>query len=608
MYHKIEDYALIGDSCAAGLVSKHGSVDWCCIPNFNSPAIFSAILDHEKGGSFTIRPETEFTSFQEYIENTNVVQTHFETTSGKACLTDAFSVREEDRKKSLLFPDHELLRILRCESGHLSLNLHFEPRIFYGKNPARIRVLKNTGFQFSYKEHVFVFQLSLPADRIKINEDNSCIRASFSIAKGEEVLFSLSYSSQDPAIIPELTRTGKSRMKESIRYWKDMMQSFSYSGFAEKKVRRSLLALKLLAHAPSGAIVAAPTTSLPEEIGGDRNWDYRYCWLRDASFTIRALIRLGFEEEARAFLNWILHATQLTRPRIQVVYSLFGHSRLKEKELDWLEGYRSSAPVRIGNEAHDQIQLDVYGEVLDAFYSYSQHEPEFDRNTRRFLIGLGKTICKIWKEPDNGIWEARRTPRHYTHSKVMAWVGLDRIIQLSQNHHWNTAPIETFRQTAEQIREAIEQKGYNQKLDAYTQTFEGNAADASLLTLPLVGYCDPTSSRMKNTLEWIAVRLQRHKLIYRYTTKDGIRGDEGTFGICTFWYIENLAKAGKINKAVEYFEHIWKFASPTGLLSEEMDASKNELLGNYPQGFSHIGLINAAMSIQEAMDKKQMEL
>lgn len=604
-YPKIEDYTLIGDSCAAALVSKYGSIDWCCIPNFNSPSIFSAVLDYQKGGRFSIIPKTDFESSQCYIENTNVVETHFETDSGKVCLTDVFCVREEEQKKRRLFPDHEILRVISCDAGHIPLQLHFEPRIFYGKKPARLKILKNTGFQFLWREHIFVFQMTLPEKMVKVHNDQSTITASFTIKKGQKILFSLSYSSQSPAIVPELLITGANRMTESIRFWQDMMKNFSYSGFAEDRVRRSLLTLKLLAHAPSGAIVAAPTTSLPEEIGGDRNWDYRYCWLRDASFTIRVLIRLGFEEEAKAFLNWILHATQLTRPRIQVVYSLFGHSRLKEKKLEWLEGYRRSAPVRIGNDAHDQIQLDVYGEVLDAFYSFSELEPKFDRNTRRFLIGLGKTICKIWNKPDNGIWEARKPPKHYTHSMVMAWVGLDRIIKLSKKYEWESSPVKTFQEVAHRIRLEIEEKGYNEKLQSYTQVFHGDALDASLLTLPLVGFCEAISPRMKSTLNSIARSLERNKLIYRYMIADGVRGDESTFGICTFWYIENLAKSGNIQKAKEYFETIWQFASPTGLLSEEMDATEKELLGNYPQGFSHIGLINAAMSIQEAIEKNQ---
>lgn len=605
MYHKIEDYALIGDSCAAGLVSKYGSLDWCCIPNFNSPSIFSALLDDRIGGRFSIHPSAEFTSSQSYLEDTNVVRTSFENDQGKVHLTDAFSVREEERKKELLFPDHEVLRILRCQSGKVSFEMHFEPRLFYGKKPVELRAIRNTGFQFVWREHVFVFQTTLAAERIDIGKDMSCLRAFFSIEEGEQILFSLSYSNQNPAIMPELLQTGPERLDETIRFWRDMMRSFAYAGFAEKMVRRSLLALKLLAHAPSGAIVAAPTTSLPEEIGGDRNWDYRYCWLRDASFTIRALIRLGFQEEAKAFLNWILHATELTQPRIQVVYSLFGHSKLHERELNWLEGYKSSAPVRIGNKAHDQFQLDVYGEVLDAFYSYSSLEPGFDRKTRKFLIGLGKTICNLWDQPDNGIWEPRKSPQHYTHSKVMAWAGLDRIVKMSESYGWKKAPVEKFRQVAQQIREAIEEKGYDEEMKSYTQTFGGKALDASLLTLPLVGYCDSGSSRMQSTVRAIAQDLQNNRLIYRYATGDGIRGEEATFGICTFWYIENLAKSGEIQKAIDSFDHICSFASPTGLLSEEMDARENELLGNYPQGFSHIGLINAAMSIQEAIDKNQ---
>jgi GH15 family glucan-1,4-alpha-glucosidase len=364
-----------------------------------------------------------------------------------------------------------------------------------------------------------------------------------------------------------------------------------------------------LAHAPSGAIIAAPTTSLPEQVGGVRNWDYRYCWLRDASFTVRVLLALGFEEEAHAYMSWILHATQLTRPKLQVVYSVYGHASLKEKSLDWLKGYRDSQPVRAGNGAATQFQLDLYGEVLDAFYAYSPLVEQFDRSTKKFILGLGKAICELWDQRDNGIWEVRSQLIHHTHSKVMAWVGLNRLIRLARKYHWKEAPLEKYHQVSSYITTEVERFGYNDELKSYTRELKGNTLDASLLTLSLTGYCEPNAPRMVSTCELIYGRLSKNDLIYRYrNVDDGLRGHEGSFGVCNFWLAENLAKSGKLQKAIELFEAMLKHASPTGLLSEEIDPDTHELLGNYPQGFTHIGLINAALSINEVYQKKAKAL
>jgi GH15 family glucan-1,4-alpha-glucosidase len=303
-------------------------------------------------------------------------------------------------------------------------------------------------------------------------------------------------------------------------------------------------------------------------------------------------------------LNWILHATRLTRPKLQVVYSVYGQAKLKEQTLDWLQGYKQSRPVRIGNGADEQFQLDVYGEVLDAVYTYSSLVKKFSRDSRKFVLGLGEVICTLWNQPDNGIWEVRSACVHHTHSKVMAWVGLDRLIKLSQKYHWKEAPLDKWAHTARLIREEVERYGFNQDINAYTREFNGSTLDASLLILPLVNYCDASSPRMISTTQLICEQLSENNMIYRYRAiDDGLSGKEGSFGICNFWLAENLAKSGKQEEAIKIFETMLQHASPTGLLSEEVDPLSHDLLGNYPQGFTHIGLINAALSINETYQK-----
>jgi GH15 family glucan-1,4-alpha-glucosidase len=598
---KICDYALIGNCRSAALVSKYGSIDWCCLPEFHSPALFSALLDRKKGGFFSIAPVVDFSSSQQYLEGTNVVETVFHTKEGIVKLTDAFVATTEEEKQLSLFPDHEILRIAHCISGTMQLKMEFIPTIFYGKTRASLVDNRKLGIKFSWKENSFVLLTTLNQEQISVSKNQA--GALFTLEEGDSAFFSFSCSRQGPAILPELKTTAGKRMEQTIGYWKNWIGQCSYNGVYKEQVLRSALALKLLAHAPSGAIIAAPTTSLPEELGGERNWDYRYCWLRDASFTVRALIKLNFHEEAHAYINWILHATQLTQPELHVLYSVYGRPRLKEQHLGWLEGYENSKPVRIGNGAHDQFQLDVYGEVLDAFFAYSELVSEFDRSSRKFLLGLGKVICRQWDQPDNGIWEVRSIPVHHTHSKVMAWVGLDRLIKLCDKYNWRNVPVKEYERIKREIEKQVEAFGYSGELNSYIRGFHENYLDASSLVFSLVEYCSATAPRMISTVQSICEQLSENSLLYRYCDSDGLQGKEGAFGICNFWLVENLAKAGRINEAIALFETIQKGASPTGLMSEEIDPASYELLGNYPQGFTHIGLINAALTINETLQK-----
>ena len=600
----LSNYALIGNSRAAALVCKSGAIEWCCLPEFDSPSIFAALLDREKGGHFSIAPLAKSHSAQRYLPDTNVVETCFETEEGKFRLLDAFTAMSEEEKKQSLFPDHEILRMVEGISGKVRVRVEYAPRIYYGKKAPRLQDRKKLGIHFSWKGNAYTLLSTLMPEKISLLKEKDRAIAEFTVEEGERLFFSLSYSSQSPAVLPELATTGWKRMESTLRFWKSWIGQGRYSGMYQGQVRRSALVLKLLAHAPSGAIIAAPTTSLPEQPGGVRNWDYRYCWLRDASFTVRALMALGFEEETKAYMSWILHATRLTRPKLQVVYSVYGHAHLKEKSLDWLEGYRGSRPVRIGNSADEQFQLDLYGEVLDAIYAYCPLVEKFDRSTKKFILGLGKAICQLWDQPDNGIWEVRSQSVHHTHSKVMAWVGLDRLIKLAKKYHWKEAPLETYQQLASRIRSEVEAKGYNEALNSYTRELKGDTLDASLLTLSLVGYCKPDAPRMVSTCEAIYKHLSKNELIYRYhDIDDGLPGKEGSFGICNFWLAENLARSGELKKATRYFEAMLEHTGASGLWSEEIEPDTQDLLGNYPQGFTHIGLINAALAIDEEHQK-----
>ncbi len=484
----LSDYAIIGNCRAAALVSRDGSIDWCCLPQFDSPAIFSALLDRERGGYFAITPVGDFQSRQRYLEDTNVVASTFHTAGGQARLIDAFTAQTEREKSAALFPDHEILRVVEGVSGAVRLQLHFAPRPFYGRDEPRLNDRGGLGIHLAWKGDIFYLRSTLEPGTLTISHAEGGIAvADFTVRAGEQVIFSLSHSHQSPAIVPELAVTGRERLDSTARYWKDWIGQCRYDGPYQEEVRRSALVLKLLSYAPSGAIIAAPTTSLPEDLGGVRNWDYRYCWLRDASFTVRVLLGLGFRAEAHAYLNWILHTTRLTRPKLQVFYSIFGNASLPESTLDWLAGYRDSRPVRIGNAADDQFQLDLYGAVLNAVYAYSPHLDRFNRDTRNFLLGLGEAICECWDQPDNGIWEVRSDRAQHTHSKAMAWVGLDRLMKLVKKYGWKKAPLERYRQIAERLRKQIEQAGFNKKLGAYTRLFNGHQLDASLLTLSLAG-------------------------------------------------------------------------------------------------------------------------
>jgi GH15 family glucan-1,4-alpha-glucosidase len=593
-YPPIDDYALIGDCRSAALVSRDGSIDWLCWPRFDSPSVFAALLDQTTGGNFQIRPVGEFRSERRYLPGTNVLETLFQTASGSLTLRDVMSVASEPEKQAALTAEHEILRAVEGLEGDVDLEVTYAPRPDYARQDVHLQRRGNLGIWCGAGPGALVLRSEVP---LRISADGKSACGMIRIAAGERRFLSLIYSHSGPAVLPMLGAEAQHRLDQSIQWWQGWSGGCTYQGPEREAVIRSALVLKLMTYAPSGAVVAAPTTSLPEWPGGERNWDYRYCWLRDASFTLRALFDLGFRDEAHAYYGWLLYVTRLTWPELQVLYNVFGQTRLPERELSNLEGYGGARPVRIGNDARNQLQLDVYGEVLDAVARIA-HEGRFDRDSVHFLNGLGRTVCDRWREPDEGIWEPRGGRFHHTHSKVMCWVALDRLIWLHE-YHGLAIDEDRFRIERDAIRAEIESRGYNERIGSYTQVFGGDAVDASLLTLPLYGYVPASDPRMRSTLAAIQKRLGRNGLIYRYPfdIDDGLPRGEGAFGICGFWAVQCLAEAGALKEAASAFRQVVSYGNDLGLFAEEYEPDTGTALGNFPQAFTHIGLINAALAL-----------
>ena len=598
-YPPIGDYAIIGNCRSAALVSSAGSIDWLCWPRFNSPSVFAALLDAENGGRFRVSPSGPWTSTRRYIGESAVLETTFRTPTGAARLVDLMPVMQEGDKADELWPDHEVLRRIECIDGSVDVEVLFDPRPDYARATPWFRQAPY-GLVCASQNQVFALRSERPLQLPSAHRGPAHGRAR--LQAGESWALSLSYCQEVPAILLPLGDAAVSRIGRSIDWWNGWMSRCRYDGPWAPLVRRSAITLKLMTYSPSGALIAAPTTSLPEAIGGVRNWDYRYCWLRDSAMTLRALFDLGFSIEGEAFLSWMLHATNLTWKNVQVMYDVFGEWRLPERTLDHLEGYRGSAPVRVGNGAADQLQLDIFGEVLDAAWVFAQRGGRLDRATGRMLARIGRTVMEHWTEPDEGIWEPRAARQHHTHSKMMCWVALDRLIALAESGHLavDTRP---YAAACGRIREAIERHGYSERLGSYVSVFDRETLDASLLLLALTGYADPASPRMRGTAARIRERLGVNGLLYRYLEEsDGLPPGEGAFGICSFWAVQHRAHAGDLDLARAEFEHLASFANDVGLFAEEIDPATGGALGNFPQAFTHVGAINAARAIASRLE------
>ena len=601
-YLPIKDYGIIGDSQTAALVSRHGSIDWLCLPQFDSPAILCRLLDAAKGGCFRIHPRGSLDVHRRYLDETAVLETTFRTSTGVLRLTDMFTVADRHTYISRLRPEHEILRVITGVEGEMEVEVFFKPTPDYARRRPRIQKRDGQGFFHTHTGHLLMLRADVP---LALSEDRRAVSGTFTLQAGERRYASLAFDREGPAVMPILGAEADRRMQETIAYWRGWTANCNYEGSHRQHVVRSAITLKLLSYSESGAIVAAATTSLPEYLGGVRNWDYRYCWLRDASFTLRAFMELGFDDEADAFIAWLTFVTRRALPHVHILYNVHGGVNVEEQTLDHLEGYMESRPVRIGNEAREQFQLDIYGEVISACYEYAQRGGDLDPWQVRLLRMLGDNICRHWSEPDNGIWEDRVERQHHTYSKVMCWVGLDRLVRLRRDDLL-AVDADRFVDVQRQIAERVETEGYDEAGGHYTSRFNDQSLDATLMLLALYGYVPADCPRIRNTYEAIREALGRGPLIYRYPPdgRDGLPPGEGAFGLCGYWSVEYLVRSGRVDEAEEEFTALLSYANDLGLFSEETDPETGAALGNFPQAFTHVGVINAALTLAEARGER----
>jgi GH15 family glucan-1,4-alpha-glucosidase len=602
-YVPIADYAAIGCTRSVALVSRDGSIDWLCWPRFDSPSVFGRILDAEKGGFFAIHPAVRYDVKRRYLDGTNVIETTFTTASGTARLLDLMPVAPEDEKRTRLSPFRQLLRRIEIINGEVPIEAVYSPRPDYARITPRLEV-RGESIHCGWGARV----MNLRSDAAFVVDEGTAV-ARMTLHAGESRTFALGFDDQMPAVIPVIGAEALAEIERTVAFWCKWSSQLTYEGAHRDLVLRSTLLLKLLTYAPSGAVVAAPTTSLPESIGSVRNWDYRYCWLRDASWTVSAMFDCGFGTEGAAFLDWLLYSTRLTQPHLQMLYDVFGEMNIPESTLDHLDGYRGSRPVRIGNQAHAQFQLDVYGEVLGAVEEATRRGETLERDEQRLLRRLTEIVCERWQEPDAGIWEKRGAPRQHVHGKVMAWSALDSAQRIAKRCRIDIDALRIEREK-NAIKEAVLTRGFNARRNSFAGIFDEAEVDASLLFIARVGLIDPADPRMIGTIDAIRADLGHNGFLYRYDsreTDDGLPSGEGAFLACSFWLVEALALAGRVDEARALFDDVIKCGNDVGLFAEEVDVESRELLGNFPQALTHIALLNAALCLEQSKQKGKAE-
>jgi GH15 family glucan-1,4-alpha-glucosidase len=598
----IGDYALLSDSHGSALVSRGGSIDWACLPRFDGPSVFARILGHN-AGHWRISPAAITEVERAYLDGTMVLRTVFRTPSGTATLIDAMPFGHSEREHRIgRDSPHAIVRVVKGLEGEVELELEFQPRPEYGLTTPML-LPHPGGLRTRGGPRAYVLSSGIP-----LQAEDGVARGRFVVRTGVKVAFAMrACSPWEPLGAAWTAEEILRRLEGTIaawRWWSRVHEG--YRGPYRDMVRHSGRVLQALTYAPTGGVVAAPTTSLPEAIAGTRNWDYRFCWVRDASLTLEALWVAACPDEAREFFDFFVTAAggQVDGERaLQVLYGVGGERHLPEQVLEHLPGHRDSRPVRVGNGAWGQTQLDIYGELLSAAHLLADRMGAFDEVTAEFLCDLADAAARRWEEPDQGIWEVRGQPRHFLYSKLMCWVALDRAVRLAPRLR-RQAGVPRWSQARDRIREAILDRGWSDRAGAYTQAFGSDDLDASALMMPIVGFLPATDPRMRATIGAVAEHLtDEHGLVYRYRARDGLPGEEGVFGICTYWLVQCWAMLGEIGRARSLFETITGCANDVGLLSEEIDPATGEALGNFPQAFTHIGLINAAWAIAQAEDR-----
>jgi GH15 family glucan-1,4-alpha-glucosidase len=584
MTSKIEDYALIGDCETAALVSREGSIDWLCWPEFSSAACFAALLGSKQNGYWQICPAGEgWKSSRKYRPHSFILETIFENDDGAVRMIDFMPIREHNS---------DVVRIIEGVRGKLDMTMALSLRFDYGRTVPWVTATPD-GIRAVAGPSLTVLHASVP-----VHGENLHTAAEFTVNEGDRLWFTLTYGESyrpDPHPV-----NADHALRDTERYWSRWISHLKYKGEYGEAVEHSLIVLKAMTFRPSGGVVAAMTTSLPESIGGSRNWDYRFCWLRDTTFTLLAMTTAGYYEEAAAWQDWLLRAIAGSPDQVQIMYGLKGERSLTEWEAEWLPGYEGSSPVRIGNAAAKQVQLDIYGELLDTFFHALDGMDKHTEQDFRILVLLLEHLENIWQRPDDGIWETRGGREQFTYSKMMAWVAFDRAIIIAKKLHTD-APLEMWRKIRDNIHEDICRNGYNEEKKTFVQFYGGKQLDASLLLMPIVGFLPATDPRVRSTIEAIERELMVDGFLMRYDTgrvQDGLPPGEGAFLACSFWLVSALKAIGREQDARRLFNRLLALRNDVGLLSEEYDVQRKRLVGNFPQAFSHIALVNAAFDLE----------
>lgn len=590
---RIEDYCMIGDCETAALVSREGSIDWLCWPTFSSGACFAALLGTQDHGYWKIAPKAEVKARrQQYRKHSLVVETTFETARGEVCVIDFMPPRDEHS---------HVVRMVRGVRGRVAMRMDLAIRFDYGRTIPWV-TSRGQELRAVAGPDMVVLRTKAP-----LRGEGMRTVSEFTVGAGETVTFTLTYASSLEE--PSAPAPAVKALAETQRLWTEWAMQSSYRGPYAEAVERSLITLKAMTYRPTGGIVAAVTTSLPERIGGERNWDYRYCWLRDTSFTLGVLMLAGYTEEAIAWRRWLMRAIAGAPDQVQTIYGIWGERQIPEWEASWLPGYERSRPVRIGNAATEQFQLDVFGEVAAALARTPPAEEDIRESATAMQAKLIDHLCEVWQEPDEGIWEVRGPRKHFTHSKVMAWVALDRAIKHNDQYDGG-GDIKRWRRTRDRIHREVCEKGFNKRLNSFVQSYGSKELDASCLRIALVGFLPPEDPRIRGTVEAIEKRLTKDGYVQRYIparTEDGLTGGEGAFLACSFWMVTNLWLIGRKEDAVALYERLLALRNDVGLLSEEYDPIGRRMVGNFPQALTHIALIHAAFAMSGAWKPEVIE-